>query len=193
MKKGKEIVFGDKRTFGIRYVPSYSVKSRDDFAYCHLMLGGQIIGRKQETCYLKSWKSSIEWLRDQLRDDLDSIRNTEFKDKTNEELFELIRKVNQLEEDHNIDFSHLPVLDTEVWGKCVIRIDETIDSYFITMIESDGRIKFLWRGWREPCPAEKIGKLFSITVDRLFVVDTLEKCLKQIEEDYVGLRQVAKG
>ena len=55
MNSKRESIFGDKNTFAIRYVPGYSDKSKKYFyAYCHLVLGGQIIGDTQEICYLES-------------------------------------------------------------------------------------------------------------------------------------------
>ncbi len=55
----KEIYFGDKETFAIRYIPGYIIKDIKPYyyAYCHLVLGGQIIGDKDEVCYLRSWHS----------------------------------------------------------------------------------------------------------------------------------------
>jgi hypothetical protein len=29
-----------------------------------------------------------------------------------------------------------------------------------------GKLKFIWKGWRNPCPVERIGKLYSAPVSR---------------------------
>ncbi|KOY87815.1 hypothetical protein AD998_18240 [bacterium 336/3] len=186
MTTQNETYIGDKNTFAIRYAPGYTYKDNGYYyAFCHLVLGGQIIGDPEEPCFLSSWKSSLKHIKDQIKNNFDSISHTEFSNKTDEELFELVWKSNQLEEQHKDKYKHLPVLDNKVWVNCHISIDETTDAYLITIIELDGKIKFLWKGWREPCPADKIGKLFSVIVDRNFVIDTIESCLDKIEKEYL--------
>jgi hypothetical protein len=49
------------------------------------------------------------------------------------------------------------------------------------MIEFSGKIKFLWKGWSEPCPKDQIDKLFSIEVDREIVIENDKFSNYQIE------------
>jgi hypothetical protein len=125
------------------------------------MLGGQIIGDKDESCYLSSWKYAVENLKDELKNRTYAIFHPEFENRNNEELFELIWKANQLEEAYKSEYSHLPILDNKVWATCHFSIDETTDAFLITMTADGDSIKILWEGWREPCPADRIGKLFD--------------------------------
>lgn len=186
-----EVYIGDRNTFAIRYVPGFSYKdSGHYYAYCHFVLGGQIIGDEDESCFLSTWKGTLEQLKDKFKHDFSSFSHPEFRNKNNEELFELIWKANQLEEDFKPEFSHLPILDNKVWAACHLSIDETTDAYRITMTNDNGAIKFLWSGWREPCPADKIDKLFSVTVDRGFIIATLEECLERIENEYLNYPKV---
>jgi hypothetical protein len=188
-----ETYYGDKDTFAIRYVPGYSDENKKYFyAYCHLVLGGQIIGEKKEPCYLNSWKYSLEIIKNRIKNDFDSICHPEFYNKSNNELFELICKINQLEEDYKSEYAHLPILDKKVWGNCVISIDETIDAFLITMMGLNGKIKFLWEGWREPCPKDKINILYSIDIDKEFVVETMERCLLTVEKEYLSYPSIGQ-
>ena len=181
----KEIYIGDKNSFAIRYVPGYTYRdSGHYYAFCHLVLGGQIIGNPAESCSLNSWKYSLKLLKDRIKNDFESIAHLEFSNKSDRELFELIWKANQLEEEYKDEYKYLPVLDNQVWSSCHISIDETTDAYLITMTETEGKIKFLWEGWREPCPEDKIGKLFEVTVDRNIVIEAMENCLDKIEREY---------
>lgn len=180
-------LFGDNNTFAIRYVPGYSDKSKKYFyAYCHLVLGGQIIGDIQEICYLESWKNSIEKLKDQLLNNFDSIFNSEFKDRNDKEIFELISKANQIHKEYNPDFHYLPVLENSVWNNCHFNIDETTDAYTLYLIEFSGKIKFLWEGWCEQSPKDQIDKLFSVVVNRELVIETLSNFLQKIETDILN-------
>jgi hypothetical protein len=176
MTSDNEIYFGNKNTFAIRYIPGYTDKSKKSFfAYCHLVLGGQIIGDEDEICYLNSWTYSLEFLKKKIEDDSYSICHLELNNKSNSELSELIWKENQLEDEFKSDCLHLP-------NCCNISLDETTDAFLIAMIEIDGKLKFIWKGWREPCPLDKIDKLYSIIVDRELVIDTMDKCLLTIAE-----------
>jgi len=171
-----EIYFGDKDTFAIRYF------NNGKEYFCHLVLGGQIIGDSEEPCYLSSWTYSLERLKNRIKDNFNSITHQEFANRTNSEQFELIWKANQLEEDYKPEYVYLPILDNAVWVNCYISIDETTDAYLIAMVEENREIKFLWQGWREPCSEEKIGKLFSVTVDKDFVIKTMENCLDKMTQ-----------
>ena len=53
------------------------------------------------------------------------------------------------------------------------------------MTEDNGEIKFLWEGLRDPCPVDKIGELFSINIDKKLVVETIEDCLMEIENNTI--------
>lgn len=67
-----------------------------------------------------------------------------------------------------------------MWVNCAISIDETTDAFLIAWAEAAGNVKFLWKGLRQPCPPERIGKFFSIAVPREFVIESMENCLRTI-------------
>jgi hypothetical protein len=180
MKK-KERYFGNPNTFAIRYIPGYITKDKNHYyAYCHLVLNGQIIGDKTESCFLSSWLSSFERLRDQAKNNFDSIKHPAFKNRSDREIFELIYKANQLPERYRKRYEHLPVLDNKVWVNCAISIDETTDAFLIAWVEAAGNVKFLWKGICPPCPPERNGKFFSIVVPREFVIESMENCVRTI-------------
>lgn len=184
VKNKTETYFGDKNTFAIRYIQGHTDKSKKYFyAYCHLVLKGQIIGDIKELCYLNSWKNSVQDLKDHIKNNFDLLWHPEFNNRTENEIFELIFKANQLEEDFNPEYSYLPVLDDKVWSNCHISIDETIDAFLLAMVKHNEKIKFLWQGWREPCPMDKIDKLNSIVLDKQFVIEVIEECLNAITND----------
>jgi hypothetical protein len=180
MKTENEKYTGDQKKFAIRYLP---IENNSDFAFCHLVFGGEIIGDENEACYLSSWKNSLKAIKDKIENNSKSLFHEEFNNRNDRELFELIWKANQDEDDYNSEYSYLPTLENKIWSNCHISIDETTDAYLIAMTESNGKIKFLWEGYREPCSIDKIGKLFSINIDKSFVVETIEKCLMEIENN----------
>ena len=61
-----------------------------------------------------------------------------------------------------------------------VTIDETIDAYLISLIEKDGVVKFLWKGLREPCPENQIGKLNTVEIETENVIKTIENTLLEI-------------
>jgi hypothetical protein len=171
-----------KKKFALRYIP---ILNNSNFAFCHLVFGGEIIGDENETCYLSSWKNSLKKLKDRIENNSSSLYHEEFNNRNDRELFELIWKANQQEEHYSTEYSYLPVLDNEIWSNCHISIDETTDAYLIAMTEDNGEIKFLWEGLREPCAVDKIGELFSINIDKNLVVETIENCLIEIENNTI--------
>lgn len=73
----------------------------------------------------------------------------QFETLTEREMFELVWKSNQLEEEYDPAFAYLPAPDTsQLWRDHVLFLDETIDAYNIVMIFRDGNLTFMWENWR---------------------------------------------
>lgn len=179
-----EIVFGNKSEFGIRYVPGWKSKdSKYYFAKLHLLLDGQIIGDKDETCLVGTWMHSMQDILNILEQDYSKLYHEEFENRTDVEVFEMIKKSNQLVEDYSLEYYYLPVLSNEIWGNCNVNIDETIDGYFLTMINKEKHLKFIWKGWRKPCPIDRINKLYSKCSNRKHVIQIIQECLDFVERD----------
>ena len=159
MKNENEIYYGDKKSFAIRFLKNENSK----FAFCHLMLAEKIIGDINETCYLGTWKNSIEILKQEIEKGNFKVDKYKiFENKSDAEIFDLIWNENQ-------DYRILQV-----------SIDETIDAYLLSLIEKNGMLKFLWKGLREPCPENQIGKLYIIEINTEKVLKTIENALLDI-------------
>lgn len=181
-----ETYIGNPNTFAIRYVPGYVDKSKKYlYAYCHLVLAGQIIGEKEEICFLNTWLYSIKILKDLITKDYSSLCHSEFVSRTDREIFEMIWKANQLEEDYSQVYKYLPVLEHKFWVNCSVSLDETTDAFLIAMVGYDNKLKFIWQRWREPCPADQINRLYSIVVDREFVASVMEECISKIGNEHI--------
>lgn len=179
-KLENEKYIGNKNKFAIRYLP---IENDSNFAFCHLVFNGEIIGDKNESCYLATWIGSLKKIKYKIENNSKNLSHKEFENRSDRELFELIWKANQEEENYNVEYNYLPALENEIWSNCHISIDETIDAYLITMTENNEIIKFIWEGWREPCPLDKIGKLNSVSIEKNFVIETFEDCLLEIENN----------
>jgi hypothetical protein len=159
MKNKNKIFYGDKKSFAIRFLKNENSK----FAFCHLMLAEKIIGDINETCYLGTWKNSIETLKEKIENGNFKVdKYKTFENKNDDEIFDMIW-------DEDQEYRILQVT-----------IDETIDAYLISLIEKAGMLKFLWKGWREPCPKNQIGKLNTIEIDIAKVIKTIENTLLNI-------------
>ncbi|MFZ1789623.1 MAG: Imm42 family immunity protein [Saprospiraceae bacterium] len=182
-------VFGNKTEFGIRYVPGWKAKDSNlYFAKLHLLLDGQLIGNKNETSLVGTWMHSIQNILNLLTQDFEKLYHDEFENRTDAEIFELIYKANQLEEEFDSKFLHLPVLKNEIWVNCNINLDETIDAFLLSIIVKDEKIKFIWKGWRAPCPRQRIGKLYSIASKREQVIQTISECLEFVKKDLTNYK-----
>ncbi len=140
-----EIIFGDKKIFAIRYVPGYSVKESGThfYAYLHFILAEQVLGDENESCYLLTWLHSVKQLSDRIKNHFDSFKNKEFINRSDSEIFEIVRKANQSEEEYNPKYLHLPVIENSIWNSCFISIDETTNAWLITLTEENGNLKFI--------------------------------------------------
>jgi hypothetical protein len=192
MNNNNEIYFGDKNTFAIKYIPENKLLDERGhiwyYAYLHLVINGQLIGHPDESCSVNNWTYKLERFLNNIRDN--KLKNEAFLNKRDDEIFELIWKANQLPEDFNPVYSHLPQLDSSVWAYCRLSLGETIDAYSITVTEEDSSLKFIWKGWQEPCPVELIGVLFSKSVDKNFVIQTLQECIDYVSKDLENYKEI---
>ena len=161
-------------------LPNHESKS---FASLHLILKGQVIGDPHEECYIGTWGDSLKRIKERIELNFDLISNPEFTHKSDREIFELINKSNQLEEDFTEEFKQLNKLDESVFTYCSISIDETTDAYSIRMSGHEDQLKIFWCGWRDPCPIEHIDKLYSVSIPRESVLEVMDKCLSVIALD----------
>lgn len=190
MSDKKEVIFGDKATFAIRYAPHqiYRKGSHPDegfvMAYLHLILGNQLIGEKNESCCVGTWMCMMDSTLNQLEHNFHRMKHPEFSNFTrDDEILELIMKPNRLEEEYLPQYDYLPVLPEYIWNACSLYIDETTDAWIIKMTAHQDQIKFIWKGWRNPCPAYRIGKVYSVIAERDAVIDTIKACYGYVAND----------
>jgi hypothetical protein len=121
--------------------------------------------------------------KEKLTNNVVKLYNKEFKNRTENEIFQMIYKANQMEEEYEEEFSYLPILPNSIWRYCNVGLDETIDAYLLTITSKDDEIKFIWKGWREPCGKEQIGVLNSVMVKKEIVIKTIIECLNLVKQD----------
>lgn len=181
-----EQYFGDKNAFAVRYEPHYiNGDFQARYAHCHFVFNGQIIGLLQEPCDVLTWMAGVQYNLNKIKAEPSVLSHSELYSRTDTEIFELLIKANQLEEDYTPEYSHLPALDNRIWSNCSFTIDETIDAYIIFMVEQHDMIKFIWKAWREPSPDQKIGKLYSFEISKQAVIDTMQSAMDFLKETYI--------
>ena len=87
-------------------------------AICHLVIGNSLIGQTDEECYLPTWLFSLSDRLNRIVDTKASLFPKEFEGLTDREIFEIILKANQLDEEFHPDFLYLPHhLSEEFFGR----------------------------------------------------------------------------
>ena len=139
-------IFGNKSSFAIQcreFRDEFDNSLSDVLGICHLIIGGKLIGSKEECCGLGTWLYNLTDRRNFIVDRKNNLYPKEFKLLNNREIFESILKANQLEEEFNNEFLYLPQLDNQIWSSHSFEIDETIDGYLIYFYVFDNQITFL--------------------------------------------------
>ncbi len=174
-------LFGDKNTFAISYRADkkYVAGKQHAFPFCHFILDNKLIGIKREPCFLGTWASSLLYLRDKISIKKDCLVEPEFEGLSDLEIFEIIDKTNQLEDEFKNRYTHLPKLQDDVWYKYRVCMDETIDGFSVNIIESNGMLKFLWRD--NSMENENLG--IALTSHEQFI-KAINDCLDYLIEAY---------
>ncbi len=185
----QEVYFGDINSFAIRYVAGHKHIYQGTtwyYAFLHLCLNGQIIGNPKESCSVLTWLQSISMLLTRVKNN--ELNHNEFLNKKDDELFELIWKANQEKKEFKPEYTYLPQLDSLVWSNCHLSIDETTDAYLITTTQTGNTIRIIWQGWREPCPSGLIDIMFSLTIHKEELIQTLNECYETVMADLINYK-----
>lgn len=176
--------FGKSDKFKIRYIPAN--QSNPKLSNLKLIIENQLIGDNEELSNTSSWVYSLQKLKSRILNRTESDFVGEFKNKSYEEIFQLIAKSNQLEEEFDPKYKYLPKLNPKLWSNSNISLDETIDAWIIYWIANKDNIIFLWKGWRSPCKEEFKGKIFQAVVDKSYLIQTIDDFLIEINAKYIS-------
>ncbi len=141
-----EKIIGDPNLFGIRYLPcpiEYNYEQPDKYAICHLIFDNTIIGSPTEECYLPTWYPQLIRHRNFIQNNLTVLYPKSFIGLTDREIFELIIKTNQVEDEFDEKYLYLPQLNSSLWSNHTFFIDETIDAFAICFYILENNMKFL--------------------------------------------------
>ena len=185
-------IFGEKRKFAIyfRACPDkYNYAPTDKMAICHLIISNNLIGQPDEECYLPTWIFSLTNRCNRIVDTKHLLFPKEFNGLSDREIFEIILKANQLEDEFHSDFLYLPQLDNKFWSDHLFSLDETIDDYLIYFYVKDNQITFLIEDKTERIESDYRSYKFifhSVSLD-LFV-DTVNQATEFLLQQYPYLK-----
>ena len=177
-------IFGDKSTFAICYSPGPKWNDHPQvMTYCYLMLAGKIIGNPDEADMLGTCVADLERLRSKAIQNEGNFGEASFDTLSDDEIMEMVYKSNQLEEEYNPLYHHLPGHKTnELWRKHAVYLAESTDQYAIIVFEQNGKLKFLWQRWEE---REKNPKMLnSIFVNHEIFYSAINEFLAFIKEQF---------
>src|SRR5690606_12210657 len=129
-----------------------------------------------EECYLPSWIFSLTDRRNRIVDTKHLLFPKEFEGLTDREIFEVILKANQLDEEFHPDFLYLPQLDNDFWSRHSFALDETVDGYIIYFYVKHNQIKFLIEDETESMESDyRSYKFIFHSVDLDFFIRTVDQ------------------
>jgi hypothetical protein len=179
--------FGEKGNFAVIYRPcpdEYDYDPTNKMAICHLVIGNTVLGELDEECYLPTWFFNITCVRDLFKECRNQLYPSEFDNVSDREIFELIMKSNQLDNEFDINYSYLPQLDNNVWKKHFLTLDETIDGFCICYYIKDNKIRFIIEKVWPEAVKDKSQNFFFESVDFDFFISTLDEAIDFLEATY---------
>ena len=161
-------------------------------AICHLIIGADLIGQANEECYLPTWVYQVKRNRDFIKANKEDLYIKDFENLSDREIFEIIIKSNELDDEFDKDYLYWPQLDNVVWQNHYLTIDETIDGFSICYYVKDDKVNFIVeKVW--PRIQKKENRVFNYkTVDFTLFIDTLDKTIDFLEAHYPYLTDLKK-
>jgi hypothetical protein len=184
--------FGEKSKFAIHCRPcpdEYNYAPTSKMAICHLIVSDTLIGQPEEECYLPTWIFNLTGGRNHIVDTKHLLFPKEFEGLTDREIFEIILKANQLEEEFHPDFLYLPQLDNEIWSNHSFTLDETVNGYLIYFYVRGNQIRFLIEDETERVESDYGSYKFIFhSVDFDFFISTVDQATEFLVEQYPYLK-----
>lgn len=184
--------FGDESKFAIHYrscSDKYNYAPTDKMAICHLIIGNNLIGQADEECYLPTWLFSLTDRRNRIADTKHLLFPKEFLNLSDREIFEIVLKANQFEDEFHPDFLYLPQLDNKFWNDHQFTLDETIDGYLIYFYVKDNRITFLIEDETEQLESNYCSNKFVFhSIDLDFFINTVDQTTAFLLQHYPYLK-----
>jgi hypothetical protein len=169
------IVFGDSQNFAIRCAKNTLALPRELDNYCHWLLGNKLIGDPQEPCYLPIWLAALGHFKQSQLPQILSFEPAVTTDIT-------AAIFTTLQQDSDTEVTWREELEN-VWSKHRLGLDETQDAWLLMAHREGSGLRFTWMGWREPCPAEDIGRIFSCWASTSLVVESIDECFRYYKVD----------
>lgn len=176
MRGEPPVIFGDPDDFAIRYVPGYR-SGEWSYAWLHLVIRGEVIGDPSEECVVSTWLSSIAKALERVEDAAARLSHPAFAGFRDDELFAMVWKANGAMDPA---YSYLPTLPGSVYADCSLSIDETTDAWSIAVVHVHGQFRFLWKGWRPPCPDASLGLLKAHGTSTAVVARVMGSALEHV-------------
>ncbi len=170
------VIFGETRSFAIRCAKNTLALPRELDNYCHWLLGDKLIGDPQEPCYLPIWLAALGNFK-QFR--LPQILS--FKPTVTDDMVAAIFTIMQRDSEVEVEW---PEELENVWAKHRLGLDETQDAWLVMAHREGLGLRFTWMGWREPCPTDDIGKIFSCWASTSLVIESINKCFRYYKVDF---------
>lgn len=168
--------FGNRSTFGIRYIPGWATKIESKaYANLNLFLGGEFIGNPKEVAYVPIWHNYLGNLLKNLNEFSEKLNWSVVQQMSTEKQFNTLIKSNQLTDEFDPKYFDLPILDSNYWICSKLVLDETIDDYLIFVVPYKEDLKFIWTNETNE------EQIKSITVNRNFVFSIIEECLETVD------------
>jgi hypothetical protein len=186
MRRERPVIFGDPNDFAIRYVPGYR-SGEWRYAWLHLVIRGEVIGDPSEECLVSTWLISIANALERVEDAATRLSHPAFAGYRDDELFAMVWKSNGAMDPA---YGYLPTLPGSVWANCSLSIDETTDAWLVGVVFVHGQLRFLWKGWRPPCPYESLGLLKAHGTSTVVVAKVFGSALEHVRNSAATLPSV---
>jgi hypothetical protein len=183
-------IFGDPAVFAIKYSEcpvAYTGESADKYAICHLIINNLLIGNPTESCYIPTWFGQLSRFYEHIRSRQDQLYPEAFTGRSAREIFELVIKSNQLDDEFDPLFAHLPQLENEIWQHHFFSLDETVDAFVICYYIKASTIHFIVeKWWPEVAYEDRQFKYLSVPLEQFF--DVVRNAMHFLKSRYPYLK-----
>lgn len=158
MKNDEYLVFGEPAQFAIRFKEYEAVKQvnrsglQTDYSlqvHAHFVIGGEVVGIEDDQFMLGTWLGCIERFLGRMQRDEIPFYDAVFAGLGMEEVLALVFKANQLEEEYDPQFAHLPVKDSGFWNKHMLHFGYITDWHLLVFFDDGNGLKIIHTPWRE--------------------------------------------
>jgi hypothetical protein len=173
-------IFGEIQSFALECETPANVRPlKQPNICCHMIVGARVVGDPNDIELVGLYEGDLKRMLDRVLHLRAVGHDFSIDGLSDREVVELVLKANQLEDEFDPKFIHLPQLESKFWYTHQLFLATTTDQDFVGVFNSRNNIKLFHFNFNTPQT-----EVHTVICDFATVIAAIEGCIKFLKESF---------